>query len=127
MGDVDARAHIYAAMVLGRDRVASPMLGCLYPPEEIPRYSIYRRLSGPQDQSGHKVVKKNLHPSDTRAIQPVPKRLAAWATWCTSLENIMFYDLLSGVVIKNEVAGHFIHESNTMTTIIIIAIVINYF
>ena len=73
MGDVDATA-------LGRGRVASQTLGCLYP-EESPRYSFYRRLSGPQDQSGHKGAKKNLHPSDTRdrtrVIQPVAQRLAA--------------------------------------------------
>ena len=34
-----------------------------FTPEESPRYSFYRRLSGPQDQSGHEGVKKNLHPS----------------------------------------------------------------
>ena len=58
-----------------------------FTPEEIPRYSFYRRLSGPQGQSGHEGVKNNLHPSDTRdrtrAVQPVVKRLAAWATWPT--------------------------------------------
>ena len=37
-----------------------------FTPGEIHRYSFYRRLSGPQDQSGHEGVKKNLHPSDTR-------------------------------------------------------------
>ena len=37
-----------------------------FTPGEIPRYSFYRRLSGPQGQSGHEGVKKNLHPSDTR-------------------------------------------------------------
>ena len=56
-----------------------------FTPEERPRYSFYRRLSGPQDQSGHEGAKKNLHPSDTRdrtrAVQPVAQRLAAWATW----------------------------------------------
>ena len=26
-------------------------------------------------------MKKNLDPSDTRAVQPVAQRLAAWATW----------------------------------------------
>ena len=30
-GDVDARVHIFTAMALGRGRVASPMLGRLYP------------------------------------------------------------------------------------------------
>ena len=56
-----------------------------FTPGEIPRYSFYRRLSGPQGQSGHEGVKKNLRPSDTRdrtrADQPVAKRLAACATW----------------------------------------------
>ena len=49
--------------------------------EKGPRHSFYRRLSGPQDQSGHDGMKKNLHTSDTwdrsRAVQPVAKRLAA--------------------------------------------------
>ena len=75
-GDVDARVHIFTATALGRRRVASPTLGRLYP-EESPRYSFYRRLSGPQDQSGHEGAQKNLHPSDTRAVQPVAQRLAA--------------------------------------------------
>ena len=64
--------------------VASPTLGRLYP-KESPRYSFYRRLSEPNDQSGHEGVKKNLHTSDTRdqtrAVQPVAKRLATCATW----------------------------------------------
>ena len=33
---------------------------------EIPRYSFYRRLSGPQGQSEHEGVKRNLHHSGTR-------------------------------------------------------------
>ena len=61
MEDVDSRVHIYIAMVLGRGRVASPMLG----PRETSQYSFYMRLSGPQDQPGHEGVKKNLHLSDT--------------------------------------------------------------
>ena len=60
-GDVDARVHIFTAKALGWGRVASPMLGRLYT-GEIPRYSFYRRMSGPQGQFGHEVVKKNLHP-----------------------------------------------------------------
>ena len=80
MGDVDARVHIFTVTALGRGRVASPTLGRLYP-GEIPRYSFYRKLSGPQDQSGHEGMKKNLNPSDTRdgtrAVQSVAKRLAA--------------------------------------------------
>ena len=31
-------------------------------PEESHRYSFFRRLSGPKDQSRHEGVKKNLHP-----------------------------------------------------------------
>ena len=82
-GDVDARIHIFTATALGWGRVASPTLGRLYP-EEIPRYSFYRRLGGPQGQFGHEGVKKIFHLSDTRdrtrAVQLVAKRLAAWAT-----------------------------------------------
>ena len=77
---MDARVHIFTAMALGRGRVASPTLGRLYPEESL-WYSFYRRLSGPQDQSGHKGAKKNLHPSNTRdrtrAVQLVAQRLAA--------------------------------------------------
>ena len=77
---MDARVHIFTAMALGRGRVASPTLGRLYP-QESPRYSFYRRLSEPLDQSGHEGAKKNLHPSDTRdrtrTVQPVAQRLAA--------------------------------------------------
>ena len=51
---------------LGRGGVASPMLGRLLSQGKAPRYSFYRRLSGPQDQSGHEDVKKNLHLSDAR-------------------------------------------------------------
>ena len=51
-----------------------------FTPEESPRYSFYRRLSGPEDQSGHEGAKKSLHPSDTRdqtrTVQPVAQRLA---------------------------------------------------
>ena len=62
-------------MALGRGRLASPKLGRLYP-----RHPFYRRLCGPQEQSEHEGVKKNLHLSGildrTRAMQPVAKRLA---------------------------------------------------
>ena len=57
-GDVDARVHIFIATALGWGRVASPMLGRLYP-RGNPQYSFYRRLSGPQDQSGHEGEKKS--------------------------------------------------------------------
>ena len=59
--------------LLGRGRVARPTLGHLYPRGK-PSVLIYRRQSGPQDQSGHEGVKKNLYPSDTRAIHPIAKR-----------------------------------------------------
>ena len=79
-GDVDARVLIYIATALGRDRVASPKLGRLYPRGK-PRYSFYRRLSGPQVQSGHERMKKNIHSTAardrTQAVQPVVQRLAA--------------------------------------------------
>ena len=64
---MDARVHIFTATALGRGRVASPTLGRLYP-GEIPRYSLYRRLSGPQGQSGHEGMKKNLHPSEGSTV-----------------------------------------------------------
>ena len=64
-GDVDARVNIHTVTALGRGRVPSPTLDCHYP---------QGKLSGPQDQSGHEGVKKNLHPSDTQhqtqAVQP---------------------------------------------------------
>ena len=81
MGDVDVRAHIglHTATALGRDRAVGPALGRLYS-EEISRYSFYRRLYGPQDQSGHEGLKKNLHScvtrDRTRAVLPVVKRFA---------------------------------------------------
>ena len=56
-GGVDARVHIYTATALGGGRVASPKLGRLYP-RESSRYSFYRRLNGPQAQSGQEGVKK---------------------------------------------------------------------
>ena len=36
MGDVDARDRIFTVSALGRDRVASPTLGRLYPRESPP-------------------------------------------------------------------------------------------
>ena len=75
-GDVVVRVDIYTATALGRG-----MLGRLYPGKRT-RYSFYRRLSGPQDQTGHKGVNENLHLSDTRdrtrAVQSVAERLASW-------------------------------------------------
>ena len=49
-GDVNARVDIFAALRLGRGRVASPTLGHLCHGKD--RYSFYRRLSESQDQSG---------------------------------------------------------------------------
>ena len=53
-GDVDLRVHIYTATEIGRRRVASTTLS-RFTFGEIPWYSFYRRLSGPQDQSGYGV------------------------------------------------------------------------
>ena len=55
----------YTALALGRGKVVSPTLGRLYP-----GYSFYSTLSGPQEQSAHEAMKKNLHPSDIRARTP---------------------------------------------------------
>ena len=52
IGHGDPRGMLMQATALGRGRVASRTLGRLYP-----RYSFYRRLSGPQDQSGQGGVK----------------------------------------------------------------------
>ena len=75
---MDAKIHIYLATALGRDKVASLMLSCLYP--QSPWYSFYRRLNGPLDQSGHIGVKKYFHPSDTwdrtQAVPPIVNCLA---------------------------------------------------
>ena len=65
MGDMDARVHIYTATALEDIgwlflRLAVVTLG------ESPWYSIYRRLSGQRDQSGHEGVNKNLHLSQTQ-------------------------------------------------------------
>ena len=79
-GDVDARVHINTAMALGNCRLASPMLSHLNP-QGKPPVLIFREAEWIQDQSGHKGVKKNLHPSNTQvqtwAILPVDKHLAA--------------------------------------------------
>ena len=81
MGDVDARVHIFTSTALERGRGWLVLRSAAFTPEESPRYSFYRRLSVPQDQSGHKRAKKNLHLSDTWdrtwAVQPVAQRVAA--------------------------------------------------
>ena len=68
-----------------------------FTPGENTPYSFYRRLSGPQDQSGHVGVKKNLHPSNTQdrtqAVQPIAKHLAAWATWSPSNNALLSINL----------------------------------
>ena len=56
-GDVDARFHIYTAKALGRGRVASPTLDHFQLRGKHP-VLIYRRLSGPLNQSGHEGAKK---------------------------------------------------------------------
>ena len=62
--------HIHTAV--GRGRVARPTLGCLYH-RGNPRYSFYRRLSGSQNQSGHKGVNKTCT-LPTLGIEPGPSR-----------------------------------------------------
>ena len=86
MGDVDASIHIFADMAVGRGRVASPTLSCLYPPGKY-QYSCNKRLSGPW-ASLDEWIKKNLRPSfirnRIRAVQPVPLRLAACCCYLTT-------------------------------------------
>ena len=66
-----------------------------FTPREIPQYSFYRRLSGPQDQSRHEGIRKKFHPSGTWnctwAVQPIAKRLAAWATWPTIWDARLYF------------------------------------
>ena len=52
---MEGSVHIFTATALGRGSMASPTLGHLYPPESP--VLILRRMSGPQDQSGHERVK----------------------------------------------------------------------
>ena len=56
-------------------------------PPGKPAVLIMKEAEWSQNQFGQE-VKKNLYPSDTRdwnrAVQPVAKRLAAWATWATN-------------------------------------------
>ena len=63
-----------------------------FTPKESPRYSFSRRLSGPQEQSGHERAKKNLHPlrhpgsnPGRPARSPAPFRLnyLDHITYCT--------------------------------------------
>ena len=78
MGNMDAKVHMFTSMALGRGRVGIPTLGRLYPGKAPTSY--YRRLSGPQDQSGYEGVKNNLRSSvtqdRTRIVQSIGKRLA---------------------------------------------------
>ena len=77
-GIVDAKVHIFAAMTLERERVASPTLGRLYP-WKAPVQKAEWTLGPAWTRRSEK--KKNLHPSDTRdrtrAVQLVAKRLGA--------------------------------------------------
>ena len=61
-----AHTYVYTAMSLGKSRMASPTLGCLYS-----LVLILCRLSGPQEQSGY----ENLQPSDTWGRTRAPCRL----------------------------------------------------
>ena len=97
---MDARVHIYTATALGRGEW---LVSCsaAFIPGESPGYSFYRKLSGPENKSGYEGVKKNLHPSDTRdrtrAVQPVVKRLAPWATWPPPLHIITYSHTLTSL------------------------------
>ena len=100
-GYVDARVHIFTAMALGRGRVASPTLDRLYPLGNPP-YSFYRRLSGPQDQSGHERAKKNLHPlrhpglnQGRPARSPAPCRLS-YLAHPQSKQLLLFFSVFLG-------------------------------
>ena len=59
-----AYTYVYTATALGKGMVASPTLGRLYL-----WYSLYSRLSGPQEQSGYERVKKISTPP-TPKIEP---------------------------------------------------------
>ena len=64
MEDVYARVHIFAAMALH---------SAVFTPGKAPVLRVeYRRLNGPQDQSVHEGVKKNLHTPPTPGIEPGP-------------------------------------------------------
>ena len=80
------RLNIFTATALGRGRVASPTLSLLYS-EKSPRYSFYRRLSGPQDQSGHEEKYLPLrHPGSNPgrpARSPAPCSLSYLALTCS--------------------------------------------
>ena len=41
-----------------------------FTPEEVPRYSFYRKLSGPQDQPGHEATKKKSPPFRHPGLNP---------------------------------------------------------
>ena len=70
--NLDKLKNIYTATALGIGRVAGHTLSRLYP-RESPQYSIYRRLSEPQDHSGHEGVKRNLHSFDTQDVNKLAK------------------------------------------------------
>ena len=78
-GDVDAMVHIFAATALGRGRVTSPSLGRLHP-RKAP-VLILQENEGPQNQSGHEEVEKNLLPFEirdrTRTVQLGSQALAS--------------------------------------------------
>ena len=85
--DVDARVHIFKVTTQVRGRVASPMLGHLYPcgnsgtqftrgwvdPRTCLDMKEWRKISDTQDR--------------TWAIQLIVKHLAAWATWLAAFSN----------------------------------------
>ena len=102
-GDVDARVHLYTATILGRGRWLV-LRSAAFNPGERHWYSFYRTLSGPQDQSRHERVMKNLHPLDTRALHPLAKRHAAWFTWPTGFWSKIFNKFLCKFQMNNNLA-----------------------
>ena len=104
--------HI-TATALGRGSVASHTLGRLYH-EESRRYSFYRRLSGPQDPTGHEGVKKSTR-DRTRAVQPVAQGLAAWATWPSALlVPFIYVGIFSRVFVQTK--NRFLHIGRSYTS-----------
>ena len=68
-GHVDARVHIYRATVL--EEVGWIVIrSAASTPGGSPWYSFYRRVSGPQDQSGYEGMKENLPPFRHIGIEP---------------------------------------------------------
>ena len=84
-GDVDARVHIFAARALLRRRVASLMLGHLYPPGKVPVLILQEAELTPGPvwiRSSEEKSPPLLHPGlNPQAVQPTAKFLTTWANW----------------------------------------------